>query len=136
MHIRSCLEYCAVVFHSSLSSKQEAALERCQAVCLRVILGESYISYEAALEMSGLVKLSERRIIRCKNFAKKCIRHPTNKRMFPPNTSETNTHEIRSREKYIVNFARTSTYKNSTIPYCQRLLNSMGGQDERTRSQG
>ena len=30
---------------------------------------------------------------------------------------------IRSREKYNVNFAYTSIYKNSPIPYCQRLLN-------------
>ena len=42
------LEYCSVVFHSSLTKQQEAALERCQAVCLRVILQESYISYSAA----------------------------------------------------------------------------------------
>jgi len=136
MHIRSCLEYCAVLFHSSLSSQQEAALERCQAVCLRVILAESYVSYDAALEMSGLTKLAERRNMRCKDFAKKCIKHQTNKRMFPLNVNESNTHEVRNREKYIVNFAHTSSYKNSTIPFCQRLLNSTDGQDARTRSQG
>ena len=133
MHIRSCLEYCSVVHHSSLSIQQAAALDRCQAVCLRVILGDSYVSYEAALEMTGLTTLEERRASRCRDFAKKCTRHETNKRMFPLNTAESSNYDMRHREKYVVNFARTSSYKNSTIPYCQRLLNSM---DQGGRSHG
>ena len=35
----------------------------------------------------------------------------------------THGHQVRSSEKYKVNFARTSRYMQSTIPYCQRLLN-------------
>merc|ERR1719319_1780863 len=46
LHIRSCLEYVVVAWHSSLSSQQESSIERCQSVCLRIILQESYISYE------------------------------------------------------------------------------------------
>ena len=61
LHIRSCLEYNAVSFHSSLSSQQAAAIERYQSVCLNVILQENYISYEAALQMTGLEKLEDRR---------------------------------------------------------------------------
>ena len=134
LYIRSCLEYCSVSFHGSLSSQQAAALDRCQAVCLRVILGEMYVSYEAALEMAGLSKLVDRRQERCIDFAKKCTKHPSNQRFFPLN--QTNTTQIRNREKYIVNFANTNCYKNSAIPYCQRLLNSMhekeraGGEEE------
>ena len=123
LYIRSCLEYCSVSFHGSLSSQQAAALDRCQAVCLRVILGEMYVSYEAALEMAGLSKLVDRRQERCIDFAKKCTKHPSNQRFFPLN--QTNTTQIRNREKYIVNFANTNCYKNSAIPYCQRLLNTM-----------
>ena len=63
------LEYCSVVFHSSLTKQQEAALERCQAVCLRVILQESYISYSAALEMTGLKTVHARRLDRCLSFS-------------------------------------------------------------------
>ena len=73
LHIRSCLEYCAVAFHSSLSSQQAAALERCQAVCLRVILAESYISYEAAMEMAGVCKLCDRRQ---KKVCRFCFKSP------------------------------------------------------------
>ena len=38
MFIRSRLEYCTAAFHSALTKQQEASLERCQAVCLRIIL--------------------------------------------------------------------------------------------------
>ena len=31
---------------------------------------------------------------------------------------------MRDREEFQVNFARTKQYKDSAIPYCQRLLNS------------
>ena len=130
LHIRSCLEYNAVSFHSSLSSQQEAALERCQSVCLKVILQDSYIDYEAALEMSGLEKLTLRRQKRCVDFTKKCLKHPINKRMFPLNPNLLNQQKIRAREKYVVNFARTNIYKNSTIPFCQRLLNNEEEQEE------
>ena len=131
LYIRSSLEYCGVAFHSSLSSQQAASLERCQAVCLKVILGESYISYEAAMEMAGLSKLADRRQKRCAEFSKKCIQHPTNKRLFPLNGNAENSNQIRNREKYAVNFAHTNTYKNSTVPYCQRLLNTMAEEDKR-----
>ena len=131
LHIRACLEYCAVAFHSSLSSQQAAALERCQAVCLRVILAESYVSYEAAMEMTGLSRLSDRRQKRCQDFAKKALKHPTNAKMFPLKPDLKTTHEIRNKEKYAVNFAHTNAYKNSTIPYCQRYLNSLAGTDDR-----
>ena len=30
---------------------------------------------------------------------------------------------LRNTEKYVVNFARTENYRNSAVPYCQRLLN-------------
>ena len=58
--IRSKLEYCSVVFHSSLTIQQSHSLERCQAVCLRVILMDMYVLYSSALEMSGLSRLSDR----------------------------------------------------------------------------
>ena len=91
LHIRACLEYCGVAFHSSLSSQQAAALERCQAVCLRVIFVEMYVSYEAALEMAGLSKLADRRQEMCIDFAKKCIKHPSNHRFFPIRIKQTQT---------------------------------------------
>jgi hypothetical protein len=122
LFIRSIAEYCSTVFHSSLSQKLANKLESIQRTCLRVILGEMYVSYEAALEMCGLVTLAERRENRSLSFAQKCVKHPTNHLMFPPNPS-TDTHDVRSREAYMVNKARTEAYRKSTIPDLQRRLN-------------
>ena len=119
MYISSRLEYCSVVFHSSLTKQQEAALDR----CLRVILQESYISYSLALEMCGFKTLHARRLDRCLSFSLKSIKHEQNKRIFPPNPNLDIHIEARNREQFQVNFARTNSYRNSAVPFCQRLLN-------------
>ena len=93
-----------------------------QKTCLKVILGEMYVSYSAALEMSGLQTLATRRQQRCLDFALKCVKHPKMKNLFPMN-QENSQHHLRQKEIFRVNFAHTTRYKNSTIPYCQRLLN-------------
>ena len=122
-YIRTKLEYCSVVFHSSLTVQQSASLERCQAVCLRVILQENYVSHSAALEMTGLDSLADRRKARCLSFSLKCIKDTNNARFFPRNPNLDHTLEARKREEFKVNFCRTKQYLNSAIPYCQRLLN-------------
>ena len=124
LFIRSCAEYCSVAFHSSLTAEHAADLERIQKTSLKVILGESYLSYNAALEMTGLVSLYDRREKRCLDFSLKCLKHPINSRLFPMNPNYLNpAHKGRNRERFVVNFASTDTYKDSAIPYCQRLLN-------------
>ena len=123
LFIRSCAEYCSVAFHSSLTESQSKSLERLQSTCLKVILQDNFISYSAALDMTGLETLYDRREKRCLDFSIKCIKHPQNSRFFPLNPSLENQNEIRDREHFNVNFARTEDYKNSAIPYCQRLLN-------------
>ena len=122
LYIRSIAEYCSVAFHSSLTIEQSEKLERIQKTCLRVILGDMYVDYSSALEMSGLDKLSSRRESRCLNFSLKCVKHPRNSRLFPINNLP-HAHDVRNSEKFQVNFARTSTYQDSTIPYWQKLLN-------------
>ena len=57
LFIRSIAEYCCVLFHSSLTVKQSNKLEIIQKTCLRVILGDMYVNYSAALEMTGLKSL-------------------------------------------------------------------------------
>ena len=85
LFIRSCTEYCSVAFHSRLTIEQETDLERIQKTSLKIILSESYIDYESALEMSGLTSLKERREKRCLDFALKCVKHPKNSRLSPLN---------------------------------------------------
>ena len=122
LYIRSVVEYCAVVWHSSLTEELKGSLEMVQKTCLRVILGDEYLGYAAALDICGLESLFQRREDRCLTFATRCLKHPTLRKLFPLNLNNLgNKHK--SRELYEVNFARTGTYKNSAIPYLQRRLN-------------
>ena len=124
LFIRSIMEYCAVVFHSSLTVEDSNKLEQIQKTCLKVILGDMYVSYSASLEMCGLKLLSSRRQDRCLNFALKCLKHQRNTRLLPLKmTEESSQHDIRNRELFEVNFSSGGAYKKSAIPFCQRLLN-------------
>ena len=80
-----------------------------------------FINYDIALEISGLSKLSVRHQAHCLSFAKRCLRNKQTARMFPLNPVA--SLDLRHTEKFQVNFAHTENYKNSTVPYCQRLLN-------------
>ena len=121
LFIRSRAEYVSVAFHSSLTKKQERAIERIQSTCLKVILGDKYESYEDALLKTGLKTLKQRREEKCLSFSLKCLKHPQLKRLFPLNE---NSHSLRNKDEFKINFAHTETYKKSAIPYCQQLLNN------------
>ena len=123
------MEYCAVVFHPSLNQDDIRKLEMIQKTCLKVILGDMYISYAAALEMCGLETLFKRRQKRCLDFALKCVKHPKLKSLFPFNP-ETSEYDLRKKEIFKINFAHTSSYKESAIPFCQRLLNMHYSKEE------
>ena len=122
LYIRSVTEYCSVAFHHSLTTEQAHKLENIQRTCLKIILAENYISYSIALEMCGLQTLYTRREGRCLAFGLKSIKHATNARMFPLN--EPSEYNIRNREQFHVNYARTQQYKSSAIPTIQRMLNT------------
>ena len=83
--VRTALEYCSVAYHSSLTEIQSNKLERCQAVALRIILQKDYESYQLALLLTGLEKLSARRKARCLDFSLKCTEDAQNNRFFPKN---------------------------------------------------
>ena len=82
-----------------------------------------YVDYTAALEMTGLQTLSDRREHRCLLFSLKSIKHERNHKLFPLNKTA-GISNTRQSEKFTVNFANTSKYRASAIPYCQRILNT------------
>ena len=47
LYVRSVLEYCSVVFHSSLTVNQSKQLEAVQSASLFAILGDNYVSSSA-----------------------------------------------------------------------------------------
>ena len=121
MFIRSSLEISSVVWHSGLTEKNRADIERVQKSAVKIILNERDINYEDALEKLNLQTLDKRREVLCLSFAKKCLKNEKVKKFFPYNQFS----EIRTRHSEIfkVNHANTERYKKSTIPYLQKLLN-------------
>ena len=101
----------SVVFHSSLTTQQSNSLERCQAV------QERYVSYSAALEMTGLDRLSDRRLARCLDFSVKCTKDSSNSRFFPRNKNLGNYPDTRGGDQFKVNFGRTKQYKEIARGY-------------------
>ena len=122
--VRTAIEYCSVAIHSSITEAQSNSIEHCPAVALRIILQEDYESYEASLLLTELRTLSFRRAAHCLSFSLKYIDHSQNQQFFPRNPNLGIDREARKREEFSVNFARTEQYRKSTIPSCQRLLNS------------
>ena len=121
LYIRSVVENCAVVWHSSLTVENETCLERVQKAALRIILRDQYENYEHALKVSGLETLAQRRTRLCLKFARKCVKNPATEDIFPLNNNIVKT---RVSEKFYVQPARTDRLKFSAVPYMQRLLNS------------
>ena len=87
-----------------------------------VILEDMYISYEAALEMSGLETLKKEDIKDTLIFHWNVQNTQKDHRLFPEITRKFAQNQ-QTREIFEVNWARTQKYKESAIPYCQRLLN-------------
>ena len=122
LYIRSLLEYCSVVWHSTLTIEQNKNIESVQKLCLKIIMGSEYESYEEALKWSGLERLSERREKKCLKFGLKSLLHPVHSKMFPVNP-KTSLHGTRNKEHFTVNWAKSESYRQSAIPYIQRMLN-------------
>ena len=110
-------KYCSIEFHTSLSEELSNKLETIRSTSLRINLSENYVSYNAALKMCALDRLSTRREKRKLSFPMKYINNQFTQSMFPIN-------DEKKKEAFHVNFARTEQYKSSTIPQCQRNLNS------------
>ena len=107
--------------HSSLTQQESDKLEKIQKTCIKIIMGDLYQDYPSALELCGLQTLYEQREKRCLDFPLKCIKHPKNQRIFQKNAGY--NHHVRASELFTFNFASTSTYRDSAVPFCQRLLN-------------
>ena len=96
-------------------------IEHIEKSTLKIILQELFIDHDTALEICALPKLSQRRQSHYLSFSKICLKNKQTSTMFPINPDL--TLHLRYPEKFQFNFAHTENYKNSTVPFCQRLLN-------------
>ena len=103
--------------------QNEKDLERVQKVALKIILDTNYKSYENALNFLELDNLKDRRQHLSLGFARKCLRNPKMKNLFPLNNR---THPMipRHYEHFQVFKANTDRYRESPIIHMQNQLNN------------
>ena len=123
LSIRSIAEYCSALFHTSLTQELSDKLEAIQKTAVKIILADQYSDYISALETLSLDTLFQRREVHLKKFSLKCISDVHNAKLFPENQN------VRGKNIYHVNFARTNQYLQSTIPQGQRMLNTLFTQE-------
>ena len=124
--IRSVLELAVPAWHSGLTVRQTADIERVQKVALYIILsdpstGKSEYSYDMALVILNLEPLDVRREKLCLTFAKKSLksRHSD---MF---TKRTYMYDMRqATNQYAEHNSNTLRCYNSPLNYLTRLLNT------------
>ena len=122
LYIRSLLEQNCQVWHYAITEEEKTDIERVQRVAARIILQDRYVSYEQALKDLNLDTLTARRDKLSLKFAKKCLKHEKTKDIFPLNP-DADPHDLRTHQKYKVQFASTSRLLDSAVPQLQRALN-------------
>lgn len=120
-YIRPILEYCAPVFHSSLTVEQNNNLEKIQRRVCKIILGPSYITYSNACQVCNLPTLEERRLALCRKFAKSLSNHSICQTWLP---KKKNTNITLRRIPIYQQFQfKTKRFKNSPLSFLVDILN-------------
>ena len=122
LHVRSILEYAAVVWHSGLTLENKATIERVQKSALAIILGKGYINYDNALSILNLERLSGRREKLCLKFARKSLASEKFSSWYVPDENPQNTRRKLKTVKPAI--TRTTRFQKSALPYLTNILNS------------
>ena len=117
--VRSILELAVPVWSSGLTLEQSVIIERVQKSSLSAILGSDYISYDNALKITKLERLSVRRKKICLKFVQKNVQSENS---FFSLVSK--NYQTRSDSKSVVEFqCRTKSFFESGLPSLARLYN-------------
>ena len=116
--ICSLVELAVPVWHSSLTKKQQAKIERVQKSALSIILDKNYHSYEVACTIVQLEPLSSRREEICSRFIKKNLKSKS-----PLLTQLKKSHKTRANKNVNEFFCRTKAFQKSSLPYLARIAN-------------
>ena len=95
---------------------------RIQKAALKVILGKDYESYEKSLKILNMESLDQRRESMSLKFVKNGLKNLNFSKLFPLRR-ENHGMSIRQREKYHITMSNTSRFKDSAVPFLQRLQN-------------
>ena len=128
--VRSVLKLAVPVWQPALKKEEARQIEHVQRCALYIILGESYISYDNALNQLECQNLDERRIQLCGNVAKKSLTNPRYTTWFSTNNApppNINTRHEATKVQTILNpvMTRTDRFKKSPLPHLTDLLNKL-----------
>ena len=119
--IRVHLELAVPVWHSGLTKKLSADIERVQRIAVNILISNT--SYKEACSQLGLELLSERRQLLCQRFATNTSstksRHNELFQLEKTHAQDSRSGNIRYREHK----THTSRFYKSPLPYLTRLLN-------------
>ena len=122
--VRVHLELAVPVWHSGLTKKLSADIERVQKIATNIILGTHTHSYEQACSKLGLKTLHSRRVDLCKRFATKTASESKHKDLFKLENSDTHGYNTRrEKNKYREHMCKKLRFYNSPLPYLTRILN-------------
>ena len=121
--VRVHLELAVPVWHSGLTMKQSADIERVQRVAISIVLGLLEFDYNRACDYLHLKPLYIRRQELCEKFARKTAsskcRHSD---LFKIQNS---CYDTRVENYYTLHLTHTARFYKSPLPFLTRTLNSM-----------
>ena len=116
------LTYASPAWSSSLTATQRHQLERVQKRACRLILGNQFTNYQAALHTLHLTTLQERHTHLLQKFACKLLLHTRHRDLLPPPALHPRP-SIRHTNTLVPIRSRTDRYANSAIPFMVKYLN-------------
>ena len=120
--IRVLAEQGVAIWNSGLTKGQIKDLEKIQKVAFKIILSDSYISYELACDTFDSPTLSQRRLQLCTNYAVKLYRSERSGDFFlHSDPRPTARHET---QLVVEKFSRTKRCYNAPHNYLARLVNA------------
>ena len=117
--IRSILEYCCIVFHSSLPEYLHNDLERIQKRAMTIIFPD--LTYAQSLDSAKMKSLYDRREAQCEKMFRAILNENHKLHSLLPK-SRALTYTLRNVGKLPQIRTRTQRYFNSFVPYCLRKL--------------
>ena len=120
--IRPVVEHGAPIWTSGLTKSQICDLERIQKTALKIIFGESYISYNVACTLANILPLEYRRSELCTKFAIKLFKSSKSQEFFTHVKKSVNT---RSDKHLLVTQDRVNTKRCYNAPhnFLARIVN-------------
>ena len=121
-YIRPLLEYCAPVFHASLTAKQAQQLERIQKRALKIIAGYD-TSYQQILSQFNLDTLADRRQMLCLRLGKQLLNSNVHRDLLPKFRGTISGRRTRRRDT-LQTFCCGARLRKSSVPLMTSLINS------------